>query len=48
MLGLPGSAVETGLAGFTGAGRRFEYKGEYHGAKVYDDYAHHPDELHAL
>ena len=40
--------VETGLAGFTGAGRRFEYKGEYHGAKVYDDYAHHPDELHAL
>ena len=48
VLGLPGSAVETGLAGFTGAGRRFEYKGEYHGAKVYDDYAHHPDELHAL
>ena len=25
-----------------------EYKGEYNGAKVYDDYAHHPDELHAL
>ena len=48
VLGLSGSAVETGLAGFTGAGRRFEYKGEYHGAKVYDDYAHHPDELHAL
>ena len=48
VLGLPGSAVEAGLAGFTGAGRRFEYKGEFCGAKVYDDYAHHPDELHAL
>jgi len=47
-LGLPGEAVEEGLAGFTGAGRRFERKGSYHGAEVYDDYAHHPDELHAL
>ena len=47
-LGLPGSAVEEGLAAFTGAGRRFEHKGTYHGAEVYDAYAHHPDELHAL
>lgn len=47
-LGIPGSAVEEGLEAFTGAGRRFEKKGEYHGAMVYDDYAHHPDELHAL
>lgn len=47
-LGLPGHAVEVGLASFTGAGRRFEHKGTYHGAEVYDDYAHHPDELHAL
>lgn len=47
-LELPGEAVEQGLAGFTGAGRRFEHKGSYHGAEVYDDYAHHPDELHAL
>ncbi len=45
---LPGKAVEEGLAAFTGAGRRFEFKGRYHGADVYDDYAHHPDELHAL
>ena len=28
--------------------RRFEYKGSFHGADVYDDYAHHPGELHAL
>ena len=48
VLGLPGRAVEEGLATFTGAGRRFEYKGEFHGAKIYDDYAHHPGELHAL
>ena len=47
-LGIPGKAVEEGLNDFTGAGRRFEKKGEYHGAAVYDDYAHHPDELHAL
>ena len=48
ILGLPGSAVEAGLAEFTGANRRFEKKGVYHGADIYDDYAHHPDELHAL
>ena len=48
VLGIPGSAVEEGLATFTGAGRRFEHKGVFHGAEVYDDYAHHPDELHAL
>ena len=45
---MPGKAVEEGLNGFTGAGRRFERKGGYHGAEVYDDYAHHPDELRAL
>ena len=48
LLGLPGDAVERGLATFCGAGRRFEKKGEYRGAAVYDDYAHHPGELHAL
>ncbi len=48
VLGIPGKAVSEGLASFTGAGRRFEYKGAYHGAKIYDDYAHHPGELHAL
>ena len=43
-----GKAVEEGLRTFHGAGRRFEYKGSFHGAAVYDDYAHHPGELHAL
>jgi len=47
-LKVPGEAVERGLVDFTGAGRRFEFKGEYNGARVYDDYAHHPRELRAL
>ena len=48
VLGVPGEAVERGLAQFRGAGRRFEHKGSFHGAEVYDDYAHHPGELEAL
>ena len=48
MLGVDGQAVADGLATFTGAGRRMEYKGEYGGAKIYDDYAHHPGELACL
>ena len=48
VLGIPSKAVKLGLEGFYGAGRRFEYKGTCRGAKIYDDYAHHPAELHAL
>ena len=48
VLKIPSKAVQQGLEGFFGAGRRFELKGQYNGAKVYDDYAHHPSELHAL
>ena len=47
-LGIKPYAVKYGLAGFNGAGRRFEFKGKYNGADVYDDYAHHPSELQAL
>jgi UDP-N-acetylmuramate--alanine ligase len=47
MLGIPGVAVKNGLATFRGAGRRLEYKGQYNGADIYDDYAHHPGELQA-
>ena len=45
--GVPGDVVTRGLASFRGAGRRLEFKGEFHGADVYDDYAHHPGELRA-
>ena len=47
-LGIRPNAVKYGLAGFNGAVRRFEFKGKYNGADVYDDYAHHPGELKAL
>ncbi len=35
------------LASFSGIQRRFEFKGEFSGAKVYDDYGHHPTEIRA-
>jgi len=47
MLGVDGKAVEKGLATFSGAERRLQFKGTYNGVDVYDDYAHHPDELAA-
>ena len=47
MLGIPGEAVSKGLATFSGAERRMQYKGSFNGADIYDDYAHHPDELAA-
>ena len=47
LLGIDGKAVEAGLATFIGANRRMQFKGEINGAKVYDDYAHHPGELSA-
>ncbi len=37
----------TALTEFAGTWRRFEYKGTFQGAPVYDDYAHHPTELRA-
>ena len=47
LLGIPGETTAAGLADFTGAARRFERKGEYRGAQVVDDYAHHPTEIAA-
>ena len=47
MMGIPGEAAAEGLATFHGAGRRMEYKGQFNGADIYDDYAHHPGELAA-
>ena len=35
------------LASFEGAGRRFQLLGSTRGARVYDDYAHHPSEVAA-
>jgi UDP-N-acetylmuramate--alanine ligase len=46
-LGVDAGAVAEGLAGFSGARRRLEPKGEVAGVKVFDSYAHHPTELAA-
>ncbi|MCL2201320.1 MAG: UDP-N-acetylmuramate--L-alanine ligase [Oscillospiraceae bacterium] len=46
-IGIPPKAIEEGLRSYTGVSRRFEYKGSYNGADIYDDYAHHPSELQA-
>jgi UDP-N-acetylmuramate--alanine ligase len=46
--GLEPAEAAPALAGFTGAGRRFEPHGRTaSGARVYDDYAHHPTEVRA-
>jgi UDP-N-acetylmuramate--alanine ligase len=47
VLGFHTHDVIDGLALYTGARRRFEYKGEAGGVRVYDDYAHHHTELRA-
>ena len=47
MLNIPGEYTTKGLEKFTGANRRMQYLGSINGADVYDDYAHHPDELAA-
>ena len=43
--GISKEAIKRALIKFTGAHRRFEYKGEVNGASIYDDYAHHPTEI---
>lgn len=40
-------AAAESLGGFHGAGRRFEFRGERRGVRVFDDYAHHPTEIRA-
>ncbi|MBE7022619.1 MAG: UDP-N-acetylmuramate--L-alanine ligase [Ruminococcaceae bacterium] len=39
--------IQMGFNAFCGTRRRFEKKGEYRGAQVIDDYAHHPTEIRA-
>lgn len=46
-LGAPLPGLLEGLAAFGGVRRRFEFKGIADGVRVYDDYAHHPTEVHA-
>ncbi len=46
-LGIRAEVAVGALNKFRGAWRRFEYKGEFNGAIVYEDYAHHPTEIRA-
>ena len=45
--GIDLETVKEGIIDYTGVGRRFERKGQYNGAAIIDDYAHHPTEIKA-
>lgn len=45
--GLDFDGMRKALRAFKGAKRRFELKGTFNGAKIIDDYAHHPSEIKA-
>lgn len=47
ILNIPADVIAEGLLQFTGADRRFEYKGKMGEVTVIDDYAHHPTEIKA-
>jgi UDP-N-acetylmuramate--alanine ligase len=46
-LGIPHEATASALAKFLGVDRRFQILGDYLGAIIVDDYAHHPTEIRA-
>lgn len=46
-LGVPTPDIIGALAAFRGISRRMEYRGTLRGARVFDDYAHHPTEIAA-
>ncbi len=46
-MGVPAEGIKDAVQKFTGAGRRFEFLGEYGGFMLADDYAHHPTEIRA-
>ncbi len=43
--GVSADDIARGLSAFRGISRRMEFKGTLNGARVYDDYAHHPTEI---
>ncbi|MEJ5368254.1 MAG: UDP-N-acetylmuramate--L-alanine ligase [Bryobacteraceae bacterium] len=46
-LGVGAERIREGLAAYSGAGRRMEWKGSAAGVDVIDDYGHHPAEIRA-
>ncbi len=47
ILGISDKIADKSLNEFNGTWRRMEYKGLVNGAKIYDDYGHHPTEIKA-
>ncbi len=47
-LGIDGTAIKKGLAGFAGVKRRFTHTGSWNGVEIFDDYGHHPVEIKAV
>ena len=47
LCGVNAETAAEALSGYRGAERRMEYRGTLNGAPVYDDYAHHPDQIRA-
>ena len=45
LCGVSPELISSGIASFTGAARRMEFKGTVNGAALYDDYGHHPTEV---
>src|SRR5579863_52529 len=46
-LNIPADLIRSGLAKFSGVGRRFEIKGTFAGVTLIDDYGHRPAEIRA-
>ncbi len=47
-LGMSAEAIRSALMSFGGVKRRFTPTGEWHGVRIFDDYAHHPVEITAV
>ncbi len=45
LLGIDPQIIRKSLENYAGVGRRFEFIGDYNGAKVYSDFGHHPTEI---
>ena len=46
-LNIPTETIKSALANFQGIQRRLSYRGTFNDAPIYDDYAHHPNEIKA-
>ncbi len=45
VMGFGDDTMRKAMEGFTGANRRFQYKGKLNGFTIIDDFAHHPTEI---